>query len=249
MNYLAHGIRYLDRPYFLIGSAIPDMLSVVDRKSRVRRKTIELRLPALTEEDHELALGMLQHLFDDQWFHGTAGFYAVTGTLGRHFRETLGPDDDWNCGFLGHIVTELLMDAVLSEDDPAALDAYYQACSQVDPQRIEHTVSAIATQPPRDLSRFIELFITERFLVDYTDDERLLFRLNQVMRRVQSRPLPRSVLQVLVQGRRLVREHMTDLLPEEHFAFDTKSLRPAGGTRVEGEEIGKPCCEQLDRFS
>ena len=36
MNYFAHGHRFVDDPYFLAGTAVPDWLSVVDRKVRVR---------------------------------------------------------------------------------------------------------------------------------------------------------------------------------------------------------------------
>jgi hypothetical protein len=38
MNYFAHGIRFLDRPWFLAGTATPDWLSVADRKVRLREK-------------------------------------------------------------------------------------------------------------------------------------------------------------------------------------------------------------------
>jgi len=218
VNYLAHGIRYLDRPYFLIGSAIPDLLSVVNRKSRVRRRVVEERLDTLRAEDRELALGIIQHLADDQWFHGTPGFYAATGELSRQFRQVLGPDDEWNCGFLGHIVTELLIDACLSDDHPGCLQTYYTAFAQVDSQRVEETVTSLATQPPGELSRFIELFIQERFLEDYSNNERLLFRLNQVMRRVNTRLLPEDVLEVLQSGRGLIRRHLHELLPAENFS-------------------------------
>ena len=36
MNYLAHGFRFTDEPYFLAGTAAPDWLSVIDRKMRLR---------------------------------------------------------------------------------------------------------------------------------------------------------------------------------------------------------------------
>ncbi|WP_437186140.1 hypothetical protein SH668x_003279 [Planctomicrobium sp. SH668] len=219
VNYLAHGIRFLDRPYYLIGSAIPDLLSVSDRRSRVRKKTIENQLPEPASHSRELSLGMLQHLHDDQWFHNTPGFYEVTGSMSVLFRSALGPDEDWHCGFLGHIVTELLIDSTLMEDSPEALVQYYEAFASVDSQFVHHTVSGIATQPIERLGGFIELFVRERFLADYPDNERLLFRLNQVMKRVSLRPLPGEIVAVLRDGRQLVRENMLQLLPKEHFTL------------------------------
>ena len=38
MNYLAHGWRFANDPYFLAGTAAPDWLSVIDRKTRLRSR-------------------------------------------------------------------------------------------------------------------------------------------------------------------------------------------------------------------
>ena len=40
MNYYAHGCRFVDRPYFLIGTAIPDMIRVSDKGVRVHSKRV-----------------------------------------------------------------------------------------------------------------------------------------------------------------------------------------------------------------
>src|SRR3984957_18435669 len=40
MNYFAHGIRFVDRPWFLAGTALPDWLSVIDRRVRLRPKVM-----------------------------------------------------------------------------------------------------------------------------------------------------------------------------------------------------------------
>ena len=41
MNFFSHGFRYLDQPYLLAGTAVPDWLSYVDRKIRARRRLAE----------------------------------------------------------------------------------------------------------------------------------------------------------------------------------------------------------------
>ena len=41
MNYFAHALPFLDQPYFVAGTAVPDWLSVVDRQVRVRRRHAE----------------------------------------------------------------------------------------------------------------------------------------------------------------------------------------------------------------
>ncbi len=36
MNYLSHGFRFVDDPYFVAGTALPDWMSVLDRRNRAR---------------------------------------------------------------------------------------------------------------------------------------------------------------------------------------------------------------------
>ena len=52
MNYFAHGYRFLDNPYFVAGTAVPDWLNVVNRKARVRSKHA---LPFIDDDDPRLA--------------------------------------------------------------------------------------------------------------------------------------------------------------------------------------------------
>ena len=220
MNYFAHGIRFLDRPYFMAGTAVPDWLSVVDRRVRMRTKRIE---PLLDQwepgsPESEVAHGILQHLSDDDWFHTTVGFSAVTNRMTALFRETL-PGDSFLNGFLGHIVTELLIDAELSHRHPGHLDGYYQAMEEIDPHVVQVVVNDCGRESTSLLARFIPLFIAEGFLHDYAESPKLLRRLNQVMRRVKLEQLPESVLTVLDAGRDLVANQLPDLLPHPHFRW------------------------------
>lgn len=212
MNYLAHGFRFVDRPYFLAGAALPDWLSVVDRRCRVRTKHV---LPCCDGEDAalaEFARGVAQHHFDDGWFHETQAFYDLSWQLTCAFRERLNPDDGMRPSFLGHIVVELLLDAALHEQSPGLLDGYYDALDVVDPAEIEAWVAQLAPRPATDLGRFIDLFRQSRFLYDYADDAKLCYRLNQVMRRVGLPELPETMCEVLAPARAAVAARVPELL-------------------------------------
>lgn len=218
MNYLAHALRYFDRPEFMVGTAVPDWLSVVDRRVRMRPKLVE---PWTTHADFQLAEiagGIAQHLWDDGWFHATRGFAEVTSQLAMMFRNAVGPGDGFRCGFLGHIVTEMLIDGVLIDEDPRRLNDYHAVLDQVDPQLVEHVVNRISVKPTNRLASFIELYRREKILESYQDSQRLLVRLNQVLRRVKLIPLPETAIRVLDEGRVLIGQRLADLLPAEHFA-------------------------------
>ncbi len=221
MNYLTHGIRYLDRPYFLAGTATPDWLSVADRRVRLRERGVSPVASAADEPlaASEFAAGVLQHLHDDRWFHATRGFHEVTAGMTLLLRDDLGNGDRWRTSFLGHIVTELLLDTVLDEHHPGHLDTYYATLAEVDTDLIEGTVNRMARGETRRLGMFVRLFLDERFLYDYRQSDRLMFRLNQVMRRVKLSPLPASTANVLDAGLDLVRARWRDLLPTNRFVW------------------------------
>lgn len=219
MNYFAHGLNSLDRPYFLAGTAIPDWLSVSDRPVRLRPRLLDPWIDGSSELQSEVAAGAKQHLDDDQWFHATRGFVETTGELTVLFRGLLAGGDGFRCGFLGHIVSEMLLDSVLIEIYPDRLRDYYAALAEIDAAAVQSAVNRMARVPAERLAAFIELFVRERILDCYQDDERLLRRLNQVQQRVKLAPLPPETVEVLSAGREIVRHRARDLLPPDRYLW------------------------------
>ena len=212
MNYFAHGHLHIDRPWFLVGTALPDLLSAADRRVRLRSKRVEPFAHESEMARAELAAGVLQHLADDQWFHGTRAFFETSGRLAQMFRDMLGPDDGFRPGFLGHITTEILLDAALIERHPERLDTYYQSLAAVDAQIVQDAVNRMAKTPTDQITAFLPLFCDVQFLRDYIDPVKLLFRLNQVMRRVKLKPLPDETIDLLERARGIVAGSADDLM-------------------------------------
>lgn len=225
MNYFAHALHHLDRPYFAAGTAVPDWLSVADRSVRLRPRMLE---PWFNSEDPiqaEIAAGAARHLHDDGWFHATRGFVEVTGQLTHLFRSRLGADDRYHCGFLGHVGMEMLLDSILIERFPAEFERYYAILAEIDPGQVQAAVNRMARLPTERLAWFVELFRQEHFLRDYSDDQRLLTRLNQVLSRVKLSPLPTEAVVLLAESREIVRLRLDDLLPVEHYSPDSSDHR------------------------
>lgn len=212
MNYFAHGLRFLDRPYFLAGTALPDWLSVVDRRVRLRARAVRPFALGSGAPEAELAAGVLQHLEDDAWFHKTAAFAVVSAQLTVLLRNALPADDGHRPAFLGHVLTEILLDAVLIEREPARLESYYRALSAVDAALVEESTNRMARNTTDQLKFLIPLFVEERFLADYADANRLLLRLNQVLHRVKLKPLPAGLAAVLDEARGIVAGRSAELL-------------------------------------
>ena len=225
MNYFAHGIRFLDRPWFLAGTAVPDWLSVADRTVRLRDRMLE---PFLESDDTDLrdfASGVKQHLHDDEWFHQTRGFYEVTSGVADIFRKHLGKSDGFLPGFLGHILTELLLDRLLIERDPEQLQRYYRSIQDAEANRVQELVNRIAPRQTERLAHFVTLFSQIRFLEDYLETRLLLRRLNQVLERVKLNRLPDSAIEILDDAWEFIQLRVWELLPDTHFQLETSPGR------------------------
>ena len=215
MNYFAHARRYTHDPYFMAGTGVPDWLSVVDRKVRVRLKAVERFEAGDDLQAAAVARGIRQHLIDDEWFHRTPAFAELSWRLTVTVRDALPHDDGLRPRFLGHILVEILLDDALIAADPAGLEAYYAALDTVDPAVVQATVNRLSRNPTDRLAPLIAHFARLRILSDYQDDEKLLIRLNQIMGRVELPELPGDFARIFPESRRLVAGRVDDLLAGE----------------------------------
>lgn len=211
MNFLSHAARYLDQPYVVAGTAVPDWLSVVDRRIRTRSRHA---LPLLDSDDEisrHVALGIMHHHRDDAWFHGSRIFNETTLQFAIQLRDRLPGDEGFRPSFLGHILIEILIDATLIQRDPALPQRYYAAIESVSAEAVQAVVNQVASSSTAELAPLISRFAQARFLYDYLDDDKLLMRLNQVMDRVGLPRLSRDLLPWLAEARTAI-DHRCDAL-------------------------------------
>ena len=212
MNYFAHGRNYVHAPYLMAGSAIPDWLNVVNRRVRARSKAAR---PFIAHKDQRvvaIATGVLQHHRDDDWFHRTPAFAELSWAFTVAIRDRLPVDNGLRPSFLGHILVELLLDDLLIQSDPSRLDDYYRALDAVDPAFVTWVVEQISGKEVANLTYLIPRFSQERFLYDYAEDGKLLFRLNNVMQRVKLPQLPDELAEWFPEARQAVQKRAADLL-------------------------------------
>ena len=215
MNYLSHAAAFLDDPPMAAGSVLPDLLSAVDRRCRVRAAKVEAYLvdAPLTASQRAVATGLQQHLADDHWFHGTEAFLSCSSTLARKLRAALPDDETHRVGFLGHILVELMLDGWIERSAPGTVDRFYAALSGVSTELMTRVVNACASRPTTRIAEVWPGFLRERFIADYVSDAGLRRRVNQVLRRVRLPQLAESIEPVLADCRQTVEANAEDLLP------------------------------------
>jgi len=226
VNYLSHAYRFFDNPSFIAGVAMPDWLRVVGREYRARRVQAVrcLTCPEWQDPDAISFLhGVIQHHDDDQRFHTTEVFVLLNAKLSVELRAIYGPESSIRSHFLAHIIIELLLDSVLSQTHESIMDRYYDAIRALDGEQVAGWAERITGKTVPSLAGWIERFCQERFLQDYQSNERLLFRLNQVLRRVKLDPIGSETLPWIASARRDVQEHGQSLLEMVLLAKDSES--------------------------
>jgi hypothetical protein len=212
MNYLAHALKCLDDPYEVAGAAVPDWLGLTRPRLRCRSRHAASWVAAADWRTAAIARGVVRHHADDAWFHQSRAFNELSLELARRIRRATDDADGMRPSFLGHILVELLLDAAILEQQPGAADRYYAALGEVEPAVVAAAVSGMTGEDAAQLAPIIERFVELRFLYDYADDERLLVRLNQVMRRVQLPQLTGDFVTMLPAARQHVAEALALLL-------------------------------------
>ena len=131
-----------------VSTGVPDWLAVVDRRIRARGK---LARPFLDSDDRELrmvAMGVIRHIEDDRWFHGTQAFVETNMQLAVELRELLPNDAGFRPTFVGHILIEMLLDSFWIRDDPAIGHRYYASLQSIPATGIQRCVNTITGKPP-----------------------------------------------------------------------------------------------------
>jgi hypothetical protein len=212
MNYFAHVLGILDRPYFAAGACVPDWLSVADRRVRLRMRHVA---PFLADSDPvtaAVARGVARHLDHDALFHQTRAFSELSWQLSALVRDVLKDGDGLRPSLLGHLLVEMLLDAALIAENPHGLKRYYRLLDEIDPTLVQDAVNRMTPRQTERLTFMIAEFGRQRVLWDYLDDDRLLMRLNQVMRRVRLPLLPGDFAGIFPAARRIIGSRKNELL-------------------------------------
>ena len=212
MNFLCHAIPYLDQPLLAASTGVPDWMSVVDRRVRVRGKLAARFVEDPDWQLRQVSAGILQHIEDDRWFHNTEAFVDTNLRLAVQLRDRLPGDIGFRPMFVGHILIEMFLDSYWIHEDRGIAQRYYDTVSSIDPEIIRRCVATITGKPVDGLPEVIMRFCDLQFLYDYCDHAKLLGRINQVMRRVGLSELPLSLVQWLREADKLVESRRELLL-------------------------------------
>ena len=214
MNFLSHGllVRRRESADLLVGSALPDLAPLADRRLRLTPPRLE-RL----EQDGgaEVAAGCRHHHKVDRAFHYGEPFHRAR----RAVEGTIEGDDLplWK-SMLAHMLVEIGIDAeILRRYPDFARQTYPEAfdCYPWDDlmNRIEHACGA----PADALADLVGRFDSGAFLLSYETDEGVLDRIDGMSLRLGRRELGSygrdALVGAVAEARRAAAESFDELMP------------------------------------
>jgi len=220
MNSFAHALPFLDKPYYAVGTSLPDWLSAADRKCRVREKKAILWVDDDDPIMADVAGGVVQHHRDDYWFHTSAVFRDFEMRFAVEVREIYGGEKSMRPGFVGHVMVEMFIDAWLQQKFEGQLERYYELIAGVDAEKVQSAVNQFATKPTEKLVPAMERFVSERYIFDYLTDEGATYRMTRVLERLGLDPLDDKILPWTATARTRVYERMSGLLGQYEMKIE-----------------------------
>lgn len=211
MNYLAHAVDVLDDPWMVAGTSLPDWLRAVDRRARVRPEALALIDVVDGTCEARVKAGALKHHDDDLRFHTHDAFETLTHDAVRAIRA-LSPDPRLRASALGHIVVEMLLDAVVEERRPGSTARYYDAVTQLEAGELARIVARFTGREVPAFTKLMPRFIHARFLFAYATDDGVVEALEGVAWRTGMPPPPAGTAEVVGALRPRVRAAASDLL-------------------------------------
>ncbi len=187
MNLISH--FYLDREHpeslYFVGIATPDLVSVFDRKTRLKAANLPIIMEnESSREQMSFYNGILRHFEVDALFHSSEFFQTETQLLARQLKDTFGDKQVKRSFFVAHILLELILDRILILKDSELLYSFYKHFQNKDILKLVYFTEWACKKPLPGYAAFLWKFAEKKFLYNYTEWEFLVKVIENLLKKV-----------------------------------------------------------------
>lgn len=246
MNFLAHSeiaTRFLTpaEPLsaYVLGTALPDLLPLAGGRMRLRSAQVGSAETG-TAFEAALAAGVFVHLATDKAFHQTVSFAEAQAEVSALLAEAAFDGMRVRRFFVAHVLTEIVLDAVLLRADPALADRFYSAFSadlHLAAEWTENITGKALPQLPAVLLRFAH----SQYLRHYADNDGVAMGLSNLCRRARQDTFEGEnfsrLVRVVNQTAALMPKFVPALLSETAAGISANHRESAGITRSQSDDI------------
>jgi hypothetical protein len=210
MNFLSH--FYFDKnsadDYIVLGTVLPDLL-----KNAVKEGNLHpLKLEHIFQKDplqKALLIGWERHLLVDKIFHSSGFFQHQTAVLKQLLLPllTTSPVKPF---FLAHIGLELILDHLLTVNELIDTNKFYGHLGRIDQTVLKAFLNKCEFAETGKFIKFLEEFISSRYLLSYSKIENITYALNRICMRLWERPFEDHELIQLTEQLRYFKNRIED---------------------------------------
>jgi len=187
LNYLSHFFtdKEQNSPELVLGFIFPDLIRMTGGRLRMGKlKRLIAENPELMESDMILK-GSMRHFELDGIFHNHPYFHENVDDLTVKLRKTDIIESGKYLNFVGHVLFEILLDAVILKLEENLCDDFYETLSQFDRSKLSKFLTLCQLEEFEAKSNeILNRFISEKFLYRYADNEGIIFALDKVCEKV-----------------------------------------------------------------
>jgi acyl carrier protein phosphodiesterase len=200
MNFLSHFYFERNNPdhNMVIGVVLPDLVKNAHKDWNLNPQRHE-ELFAGNETYQSILKGWNKHIEVDRLFHGSDFFKVQTGILKQIILPAVlsGPVKPF---FLAHIALELVLDHLLVAAGKINVNTYYAHLSKSNTSELASFLLLAGIEDIQLFSRFLNSYITSRYLLSYQKAENITYALNRICMRLWLEPFTDAQLLLLTEG-------------------------------------------------
>ena len=184
MNFLSH--FYFERnesdEYRTLGVVLPDLVKNAQNSCNLYPQK-ERHLFETDNLQKSLLIGWERHIIVDNIFHSSEYFKVQTGILKQLILPVVA-DSPVKPFFLAHIGLELMLDHLLVADGIVNVNTFYSQLEKTNKEAVKLFLETCRLQDTSVFCRFLNNFISGRYLLSYQKLENISYALNRICMRV-----------------------------------------------------------------
>lgn len=179
----------------VIGVILPDLVKNAQKESNL----YPLKEKHLFERDknqHSILKGWERHLEVDRIFHSSEFFKVQTNAL-KQIILPVFEDSPVKPFFLAHIGLELILDHLLTIQGTVNINTFYEQMTKADQIALDHFLQNCEVSDTSVFFKFLNNFISSRYLFSYQKMENISYALNRICMRLWDNPFTEAQLTLL----------------------------------------------------
>jgi len=197
MNFLSH--YYFDRhttdANIIMGVVLPDLIKNASKSANLYPQKNEYLFKGNLDEEN-LLKGWKRHLAVDLFFHSSNFFLEKTTEL-KQLIKPIVENTLVRPSFLAHIGLELLLDHLLVEQNLIQVPTFYENLTAVKQESLADFLSHCGLQEQTIFFKFLESFISSKYLLSYQKLDNISYALNRICLRLWPESMTEFQLQEL----------------------------------------------------